>query len=741
MRRSILDDLTPDLFAGSTVKAGSLRERFGYPAIRHRPAIKQVGIEGLSLDWESFSEADLRKVGAHKYAEHESTELLCAAYAFGDEEPQIWLPDEPCPPDIIAHVKAGGIIHAWNAAFERIMWLYVAGPKYGWPVPALRQYRCTMVRAMAMNLPAKLEHCAPAVGLPMRKDSAGGRVMLQLCKPRKTTKKNPSRRFTPENAFDKFKILYDYCLQDVRVEQGVGARVINLIRQEQELWFLDQTINDRGVAVDMDLVAKSQKICDEVKAVLEAELQDITNFRVSAIGQVAQLKKFIEEEGVEIKDCAKETLENLLARDDLPPAVQRAVEIRLEAGKASIAKLAAFEARACADGSIKGTLQFHGATQTGRWAARGVQLQNLPKPDVRLKTDVLAAVAAIKAGWSWQDIEVMFGPPISVVADCLRAMLIAREGNILRSRDLTGIEARTLPWLAGAEDALVAFRLFDLGKGHDNYKVAAAQIYGIPVEDITKDQRQIGKVAVLALGFAGGAAAFAKMAKTYRLDLALIYDTVYELTTMFNREKALEGWKARGAKSGIRKKAWLAAEMVKLAWRDANPEIVEFWYDLERAAINAVENPGQSFMAGKYILFRMSGSFLRCKLPSGRSIFYPYPRIEWKPTPWGKQKPTLIFKSVDSFTRKWAEHHYYGGLGAENVTQATARDVMAGALVRCEEGGYFGVLSVHDEGLSETAEDFGSEEAFHDLFVAVLPWAEGLPIAASGWMAERYKKE
>jgi DNA polymerase len=723
----------------------TLRERFDYPRIRRRSAV-QLPAE-LHLDWETFSEIDLTKVGAHKYAEHHSTEILCAAYAFGNDEPQMWFPDEPCPQDIVDHVLAGGEVHAWNANFERLLWLNVAGPKYGWPIPELRQYRCIMVRAMAMNMPARLEHAAPAFGLEARKDETGSRVMKQLCKPRKPTAKLKELRFTPENAPDKFKILYDYCLQDVRVEQGVGERVIKLIPIEQELWFIDQTINDRGIMCDMDLIARAEAICDAEKAALEAELKLVTDGHVTSIGAVKQLKTYVNLMGFELEACDKEKLENFLTRDDLTYEVRRAVEIRLEAGKASIAKLAAFTLRVCANGRIKGSLQFHGATQTGRWAARGVQLQNLPKPDPALKTDVVLLIKCIKAGWGREDIAAFFGPPISVIADCLRGMLCAPEGRVLRSRDLTGIEARMLPWLAGAEEAIAAFFEFDKGTGYDNYKVAAAQIFGIRVSQVTKDQRQVGKVAVLALGFGGGAAAFAKMAKVYRLDLSTIYDTVFALATPFNREKALEGWKDRGAKSGIRKKAWLAAEMIKLAWRDANPEIVQFWYDLNEAAVNAVENPGKTFKAGEFITFKKSGSFLRCKLPSGRSIFYPYARVEWQKTPWGKQKATLIFKANDSFTRKWSDQHFYGGKVAENVTQAAARDVMAAAVIRTENAGYENVLSVHDEGVTECDDDFGSEEEFHELFVTPEPWMLpkgnrlGLPIAASGWEDVIYKKE
>ncbi len=695
----------------------------------------------LHLDYETYSEEDLIKAGAHKYAMHESTELLNAGWAFDDDEPVLWIPGMPCPPEIVEHVINGGMVAAWNANFERLMWQYVAGPKYGWLVPKLEQYDCIMVRAMAMNMPGKLENAAPAFGLPIRKDDVGARTMKQLCKPRKTTKKNPDRRFTREKYPEKFAILDHYVLQDVRVEQGIYKRAIRLIPSERALWLLDQKINDRGIMVDMELVEKARLIVEAEKDALNIEMQNVTDFAVLTCDAVKQIKAFIVGRGFDIKGVDKDALTNLLARDDLPPEVRRCTEIRLEAGKASVAKLDAFARRICTDGTIKGTLQFHGAKQTGRWAARGVQVQNFPRPSP--DTDILLVIEDIlnplTSNREW--IATMHGPPVSIISDILRGILKARPGRKLFSRDLSGIEARVLPWLAGAEDALEAFRTFDAGEGYDNYCHAAARIYNVPVEQITKAQRQVGKVAVLALGFGGGASAFASMAKIYRVDLDAIFETVWGVTTLLNREKAEDGWKSRGCKSGIRKRAWLAAEMIKLAWRDANPDIVQFWYDLENAAINAIENPGQTFKAGEYITYRKSGSFLRCKLPSGRSIFYPYARIEWITTPWGKQKKEIIFKSEDGFTRKWSEQKFYGGFGSENVTQAVARDVMVVGLLAAEAGGYETLITIHDEDVAECDEALGSEEEFHELFVTPAPWAPGLPVTATGWLDERYKKE
>jgi DNA polymerase len=730
------------------------RPKLTPPATATRP-VKRVKatMEELHLDWETYSEADLKKVGVHKYAKHKSTLILCAAWSFGDEEPQLWLPGMPCPPRIVAHVLAGGEVHAWNAQFERLLWLYVAGPQHGWPLPDLEQYRCVMVRALAMNLPGALENAAPALGLPIRKDDTGKRVMLQLCKPRPSfLKKGFVVRWTPETAPEKFAILYEYCLQDVRVEVGCGKRVVKLKDSEQKLWFIDQQINDRGVFIDIPLVEAMSRIVVDTLDILNKEMRDVTQGAVTSVNAVSALKVLLHDFGFQVESCDKETLTKLLIRDDIPEHVYRAIEIRLEAGKASTTKIKAFLDRLCDDGTVKGTLQFCGAGQTGRWAARGLQVQNFPRPTPGV--DTVSMLIDIMTG-DHIIVRAMWGSPMQAVADCLRGCIAARPGNTLRSVDLTGIEARVNPWLAGAEDVLQAFRDFDTiigldkkGKpirlGPDAYCVAAAQIYNVDVSEIdNKDpRRQVGKVAVLALGFGGGAGAFASMAKIYKVDLEAIYFSVITFCGDAMLKMAEDAWKERGSKSGMRKFAWIGSEIVKLLWRAANPDVVQFWKDLENAAVLAIQNPGRTFEAGEHIKYRKSGSFLRCILPSGRSIWYPYAEVEWKPTPWGTNKATLFYKAVDGKTNKWKRHHLYGGKQGENVTQSAARDVCAEGIVRHHDAGYQPIMSVHDENVADDPVGFGSDEEFLDLMVKPPSWTGGtLPIAATGWNDFRYKKD
>lgn len=700
----------------------------------------------LSIDFETFSEIDLPDQGAHKYAQHESTDALCAAWAFGDEEPNLWLPGEPCPPAIVDHILVGGTITAWNAAFERLIFKYVMGPKFGWPIPTDDQYDCTMVRAMAMNMPASLDMAAPAFGLDIKKDDVGRRVMLQLSRPRKPTKKNPDTRWTPQNAPDKFEILYGYVKQDVRVERGVRNRTVPLRQQERQRYLRDLIVNDRGVYIDMPLVRAARKIADEEKARLDREINEITDGKVRTTNSVVALKAFVESSGIAVKSLDKDGLARLLVREDLNDPlydrshVKRALEIRQEAAKTSTSKLEAFEGRLCKDGTVKGTLQILGATQTGRDAARGLQVQNFPRPDPEARRDIVAAIADLMSGDA-DFVRAMQGAPLSCVADCLRGMIRSRKNRKLWSRDLSQIEARMTAWMAGQDDLLDAFRAFDNKEGPDIYTIAAAKVYNIDPSAIDKksDKRQVGKVSTLALGFGGGANAFGAMAKIYKVDVSDAFDTVWGMSSVEYRDRATEAWAERGKASGMKKKAWIAAELIKLAWREANSEIVSWWYELGEAAVDAVNNPGTTFTARK-MRYRMSGSWLKGILPSGRPIYYPYAKVESIMTPWGKQRPAVKFWAVDGYTRKWSRHTLTHLLLAENAVQAASRDVMMEAWDRAEDAGYECIMRVHDELIADTEEDFGSDEEFDTLFTQSPTWAPDLPVAADGWEGDRYRK-
>lgn len=695
----------------------------------------------LSIDFETKSAVDLPKANAYIYFDDPSTDVWCAAYAFDDEEPELWLPGQSCPPRVAEHISTGGVVRAWNAAFERLCMRAIMGPRYGWPVPKLEQYRCVMTQAYAMGLPGKLEQAAPALKLDVTKDDVGKRIMLQLSKPRKPRKgEDPSGLYWWDDP-EKIQRLYDYCRQDVRTEQAIGKRVLALKPSELECWFMDQRMNDLGTFIDDDLCRQAQKVVATTQLALDDEMRRVTDMAVRGVSNVGELTAFLRKHGVETDSVAKDELAELLVRDDLPPAVKRALEIRQEGAKTSVAKIAKLLGCRQADGRMRGNLQYHGAS-TGRWAARGAQLQNLPRPTPGVDMDEL--VADLRRGDAGM-VDMVYGPPMTAVSDAIRGMIAAPPGRKIIAADFSQIEARVTAWLGDQQNVLAAFIKADRKEGPDIYLVSASGIYGVWITDKNDPRRQVGKVAILSLGFEGGAMALLKMAKNYQLDIGEAHDNVMASATEENLERAEAAWKARGKKSGVAKRQWLTAELIKRAWRQANPGVVGMWRRCEEAAIEAVNSPGSIVTAGR-LKYRKSGSWLFCQLPSKRTIAYAFPKVVQKELPWKGQggetlfQDGLVFWGVDSFTKKWSQQDLYGGLLFQNAVQATARDIMAEGMIRVEQAGYDMIITIHDEVVAEADIGFGSPAEFAALMAEAPEWADGLPIAADAWEGTRYRK-
>lgn len=702
----------------------------------------------LHVDFETRSAVDIKTAGAYVYAQSPTTDVWCLAYAFDNGPVELWTPDDYlCPPEIAAHIRAGGVIIAHNAAFERVIWRYVMAERYGWPEPKIEQWRCTMAMAYAMALPGSLDNMLAALGTDQRKDMAGHRLMRTMAKPRRVSESAHAKAWREASGFaarhrslgdvataewwskeadrlrrrwdnkepvwyddeERKQRLYAYCKDDVVGERAGGDRLVRLRPAEQALWQLDQTINDRGVYVDKRLCERAKALVAHVTAKLDREMAQVTDWEVTACSNVGQLKTWVRARGVETEALDKEVLAELL-KDDLDPNVRRALELRQEAGKASVAKIDALLRGIGRDGRAQGLLQYH-AANTGRWAGRRFQPQNIRRPSE--DTDVDDAIRIIMTyppAHAAELLEMLYGPPLTIVSDCLRGMIRAAPGHVLYAADFSNIEGRVLAWLAGETSKIEAFRAYDRGDGPDLYKVAAGGIYHVAPADVTKPQRQIGKVSELACGYQGGVGAFQTMAHTY----------------------------------GVKIADELAEDIVK-KWRAANPNIKQYWRDLERAAYEAVESPG-TLTTVRGVKFKVVGSFLWLQLPSGRALCYPYPQIVKKQMPWVDDddrpvwKDVVAYKGVNSYTRKWETIYTYGGKLAENITQAVARDVMAEAMVRLERAGYPVILTVHDEVVSETPAGFGSVEQFEELMVELPAWATGLPVAAEAWSAERYRK-
>lgn len=584
----------------------------------------------------------------------------------------------------------------------------------------------------------------------MRKDAAGKRIMMQLCKPR-----DDGSLWKPSDDPAKFEKLYAYCIQDVEVERALDKRMVQLSPIEQQTWIADQHINQRGVQVDLQSISKATKLVEAEQLRLDMEMLKTTDGVVGHCTEVALLVQWIRTQGVTVAGVAKADVLDAL-KGDLPPKVRKALHLRKEAAKSSTAKMRAMRDRAGPDGRVRGALQYHGAS-TGRWAGRGIQVQNFPRPRYGVKQKQIEEIIAHFDNRDY--IDIFHGPVLDALADSLRGMITAAPGKELVAMDFANIESRVLAWLAGADWKLQVFRDYDAGTGPDIYLVAVSWVYGGDPASL-RPHRQEGKAIELGYGFGGGAGAAFTMAKTYGVDLNSMHDTVLKIATTEMVEAAERMWDLmkRGYEAE-QHNAFIAGDILKQFYRARNPEIVAYWYDLEAAAIDAVETPGAVTKCGpdprSQVAFKMDGSFLWCLLPSGRVLCYPYPEIRSINTPWGDGKRTLTFMTevVDKKNGKiikddplafgsWQRISTYGGSLAENVTQACARDLLRDGILRLEANKYPVVFHAHDEAVVEIAKD-APESATKDIerLMAVVPaWAAPMPIAVEGWRGFRYRK-
>jgi DNA polymerase len=658
----------------------------------------------IHVDIETRSTVDLRKSGAYPYFEHPDTDVWCIAFAVDDGPLDVWTPGEPVPDVWRQGVAEGWAFFAHNAQFERTAFRLLIGPRHGWPVPALEQWHCTAAMAAAMSLPRDLAGAAKALGLAVQKDDEGKRLMLRMAKPRKVAE-NGALTWWDEP--DRVARLIDYCKTDVEVERALTKRLRPLDASERRVYLLDQTINDRGVGLDLPLIAAAQAVVDVAGKRLNRELREVTAGHVTAATKAADLTRWLVSRGVETDSVAKPAVRDILARDDLPADVRRAVEIRAEAAKSSTAKLRAMEACASSGDRARGLLLYHGAG-TGRWAGRLAQPQNYPRGSVQRVED---AIPLIRHG-EIELMEMLHGSPMEVVSSLLRGCFVPAPGHRLIAADYSNIEGRVTAWLSGERWKVDAFRAFDAGTGPDLYKLAYSKSFGVAVKEVTKDQRQLGKVQELALGYQGGKGAFNAMAALYGIDLPEA-----------------------------------EVQAIVQAWRAAHPHVVALWRDLEDAAFSAVARKGAVAPAANgRVRFVVKGGFLWMILPSGRPLAYPSPSIRAKVMPWTDRdgepvvRDVVSFWGVDSRTRQWARQYGYGGLWTENAVQAIARDVLAHAMLALEAKGYPIVLTVHDEIIAEVPAGRGDLPEFETIMCALPTWANGFPVAAEGWEGDRYRK-
>lgn len=678
----------------------------------------------LIIDFETRSRVELKTRGVYVYAEDPSTDVICMALKWNDEPTKLWISkpflfalntkheanrgyDLPLVSTeyMLQLVAKADEIHAHNAQFERVMWHYVMTGKYGYPNIPMHKWRCTAAKASYFAMPRALGQVCEALQLPQQKDAIGYRTMLKLCKPKSSGEWNED----PED----FLTLFHYCVQDVNAEYALDQALLDLPPEEQELYLLDQKINDRGVAVDIESIENLMYKVEEKERRLLMETQKITGGVVRSPKQVDATLTWMKGRGVVIEDLTKASVLETLGTK-LPADVKRLLEIRQAIAKSSVAKLAAMERCANADGRVRGTLLYYGAN-TGRWSGKGIQPQNYPR-DSFLEDDIQKVLYH-----GIHEVDEMYGDTMAAVSKCLRGMIVAGRKKTFLCMDFASIEARVLAWLAAERETVEAFR-----RNEGIYEIEAGHIFKKKPADITKPERLIGKVATLALGYQGWTGAFDAMAAGYGLDL--------------KDYAALERYKKGPNKPTPDEEKEILERPIKeiiMAWRESHPRICEFWKGVEAAAILAVKTK-QPHAYGR-IKYGIRGRFLHCRLPSGRLLAYCDPGTKMHTTKYGVQKEVITFMGMDSFSNKWCPQATYGGKLTENIVQALARDLLADALKRLEKAGFNTVLHVHDEILAEEDNDARLKE-FEQIITQTPQWADGCPIGAEGWSGKRYKK-
>lgn len=679
----------------------------------------------LNVDTETRSSVDLTVVGAHVYARHKDTRLLCARYSFdAGKTLKAWRTwKDPVLPDDLADALEDPecIIEAWNANFERLIFKYVVGCE----VP-IERYHCTMARARSMALPGSLDLCARALDMPVQK--ADSRIMLKWCRPLKEG--------GWANDPDEYEELVEYCGVDVLTEIGIGGIVRDLSDEEWRDYHINEAINDRGIPVDLELARAAQKYAKDELDEIKTRLNVLTKGVVTSPKQFQRVKKwlaeylpdelyddlFLDAEGNEKEKVSFDsaTRDELLGDDNasvLVGDVREFVELIHDGGRASTAKFAAMQARGSNEARVYGAYIFNGAGQTGRFSSTGVQVHNLVRDKLE---NIELVVEAILQGVSKKRLmdAASYRPDgsfvfdkgkdarivepynvLTILARSLKSAIVADEGKVLLKGDWKSIEAVTAPWLSKENSASELLDYFASGK--DIYIRQAALTYGVSEADVTKGQRQAGgKVPILSFTFLGGAGAIMRMARAYGVTM--------DSTT---------------------------AEMLKVAWRQSNPWAQRFGNNLETAAYQAIRQPERVFWAGR-VAYMFAQSVLWCLLPSGRMLAYPFARISMEPDRWGEPRETITCIKGSFHPAKgsnhWPRMKLWPGIQIENCTQGEAASLLRWAVRELFDNGWPVIGDTHDEVFMEIEENELDEarKVLVDVMTGGPPWAAGLPLLA-----------
>lgn len=646
----------------------------------------------LSCDIETFSDVDLIRCGVYKYADSPDFEMLLFAYAADDGDVHIIdiAGGEELPEKIIQAIKSDTVVKtAYNAQFERVcLSRYLKLPEGEYLNP--QSWYCTAVQAAELALPLSLADVGSVLGLERQKMTEGKELIKYFCVPCKPTKSNGNRtRNRPCHDINKWETFKKYCMRDVDVERQIAdkLKMYPIRDEEHRLYVLDQIINDRGVLVDSELAEQAVKLNSIQTTVAVEQAYMITGLENP--NSVTQLKQWLKENGVEIESLSKKAVKSLA--DETDGDVSEMLKLRLLMAKTSVKKYEAVIRSVCSDNRVHGMMRFCGANRTGRWSGNILQPQNLPQnhlPDLTLARDI------VKDG-DFEMLDMMFGNVPNVLSELIRTVLIPKPNHRFIVADFSAIEARVLAWIAGEQWRIDTFK-----NGGDIYCASASKMFKVPVEKhgVNGELRQKGKISELACGYGGSVGALKNMGAV----------------EMGVQENELQG--------------------LINDWRNANPHIVRFWYEVGNAAMKAIKEK-TTVPLGK-LVFAYERGILFIRLPSGRRLSYIKPRI-------GTNRfggDSITYMGINS-AKKWDRLETFGGKLTENIVQGTARDLLANALINAANAGYDTVFHVHDEIICEVPNGYGSVDELCRLMCIKTDWADGLPLNADGFECEYYKKE
>lgn len=657
----------------------------------------------LSIDIETFSSVDLSKCGVYKYTEAPDFDILLFGYSVDGGPVQVvdLLSGEKLPAEIVAALTDDDVIKwAFNAQFERIClsrWLRDHGgfdnTGYSIPQDTVSNYldpaawHCTMIWSATMGLPLSLEGVGAVLGLDKQKLSEGKDLIKYFCQPCAPTKTNGGRtRNLPMHAPDKWAAFKRYNCRDVEVEQSIQNRLAKFPVPDSiwEEYHLDQEVNDRGVALDMDLVQQAIDMDTRSRKELTDAMKDLTSLENP--NSVIQMKQWLADHGLEMDSLGKKEVAEVLKT--APPKLQKVLLLRQQLAKSSVRKYQAMQKAVCADGRARGMFQFFGANRTGRWAGRIIQMQNLPQNHL---PDLGQARGLVRAG-DFDAVEMLYEDVPDTLSQLIRTAFVPKEGCKFIVADFSAIEARVLAWFAGE-----VWRQEVFANGGDIYCASASQMFKVPVEKhgVNGHLRQKGKIAELALGYGGSVGALKAMGA---IEMGLSEEELQPLVNM---------------------------------WRSSNPNIVKFWWDVDRAAMNAVQKRIDGEVAGVQFAYRSGMLFIT--LPSGRKLAYVKPKI-------GTNQfggDCITYEGTGS-TKKWERLESYGPKFVENIVQATSRDILCYAMRTLSH--CFITMHIHDELVIE-ADPRMSLQAVCEQMGRTPPWAEGLQLRADGYETNFYRKD